>query len=226
MIKHFIFDYDGLMVNSEQVVFEALESLFKKYGKKLTWEYYCRHIGRSIKDSMKSFHKDHALKLDLEAFTRARNRIVKEYIDKKIRLMPGLLSLLLLLKKRSIAMSIATSGRRNYIANGLNKFEIGSYFTLVTCIDDVQRGKPHPDLIERTLELSGYTPKETLILEDSPYGIEAAHRAGVYSIAIPTQGVPYEQFQKASMIVSDLHFLHKVLSTSNFKPQELGAQVK
>lgn len=211
MIKLFIFDYDGLMVNSEQVVFQALKKLLQGYGKQLTWEYYCRHIGTPVPIALQHFYSDFKIKNSLAQFTHARNKIVADYVNSRLTLMNGLVPFLKLLKRKSKMMAVASSGTKKYVHSGLQKFAISPFFHSIVTIDDVTQGKPHPDLILKTLTVTGFKPHEALIIEDSPHGIEAAFRAKVFSVAIPTKGVSYDKFDKASLITKSFSHLQKII---------------
>ncbi|MCL4415140.1 MAG: HAD family phosphatase [Patescibacteria group bacterium] len=211
MFKLVIFDYDGLIVNSEQVIFEAIKELFKKYKKSLTWEYYLKHIGTPKLIALRHFHADYSLKISFKKFVKERDEIVKKYINDKIKLMPGLLTLLNYLHSKKIAMAIATSGNKNYVSEGLKKFKIKKYFRTVVYVEDVERGKPYPDLIFEVLKRTNYKPSEAIILEDSPSGIEAAFRAKVFSVAIPTRGVDYKKFSKVSVVCNNLNQVKKMI---------------
>ncbi len=204
MLKLVIFDYDGLMVNSEHVVFAAEKEQFQKYNKELTWEYFCESIGVPVADALKMYMKDHNLPVVFEEFLSERNAYVAKYLESNLALMPGLLSLIKSVKEKGVTMAIATSGKRDYINWGLQKFAISDYFKTVICIDDVERGKPHPDLFLKVLEKESIKPEETIILEDSLHGIEAAYRANIFSIAVPTKGIDFTQYGKAGLIVDSL----------------------
>lgn len=204
MLKLILFDYDGLMVNSEQVVYKALKDLFGKYHHDLTWEYYTRHIGTPVQDALTHFFADYPLPISYDEFFALRNTMVAEYLATELHLMPGLLSLLEFLSSQAIPLAITTSGKRDYIQKGLERFRIGQYFQTIVCIDDVKRGKPYPDLILETLHRASCKASDAILLEDSPSGIEAAQRAQIASIAIPTTGVDYNKFMDASAICKNL----------------------
>lgn len=208
MLKLIIFDFDGLMVNSEHVVFDALKILFKKYNKILTWDYYCKHIGIPVPDSLRGFYKDFSLSIPFSQFLNDRNAIVQKYLQTKIRLMSGVKKLMRLLSKKPVTLAIATSGKRTYIEYWLKKFGVFKYFKTIICIDDVRKGKPHPDLILKTLKEAGFSAKESIIIEDSPSGIEAARRAKIKSIAIPTKGVLLKNFKDATFIFDSINQLY------------------
>lgn len=211
MIKLVIFDYDGLMVNSEEVIFSSLKDIFKQYNHKLTWEYYTQYIGLPVAKSLPLFYKDHPIKITFDEFYKLRNSKVHEYLQSKSKIMPGLIPLLKKLRKLKIALAICTSGKREYIESSLKKFNLKNYFNSVTCIDDVKRGKPYPDLILKTLEVEKVPNNKALILEDSPNGIECSYNAGVFSIAVPTKGMDYNRFKKADLILSNLSTVNKFI---------------
>jgi HAD superfamily hydrolase (TIGR01509 family) len=210
MTKLVIFDHDGLMVNSEDVVFAALCELFGRYEKGFPWDYYCQTIGLPVAESIRMYVEDFPVGRTYEEFFAERNRLVGERLITHLRLMPGVVELLDTLRAQGIATAVATSGTRDYIARNLERFDIAHYFAAVVCIEDVRRGKPHPDLILRALEATGTPSEEAIMLEDAPHGVEAAQRAGVYCIAVPTQGIDYSRFQRADLIARDLLAVRRI----------------
>jgi HAD superfamily hydrolase (TIGR01509 family) len=205
MVKLIIFDHDGLMVNSEEIIFTAIRDIFKKYHQNYTREYFNQHIGMSVAESLQIFYKDFPIPITFKEFYNLRNDKVSKYLEKRLQIMDGLIPLLNYIHKLHIPMAIATSGKKDYITKNLNKFGISKYFNIITTIDEVKKGKPHPDLILKTLEKAKTEAKNTIILEDAPNGIEAAHNAGVFSIAIPTKGMDYNRFTKANVLFNNLH---------------------
>lgn len=218
MLKLVIFDHDGLMVNSEHVVFSALREIFAIYNHDYSWNYFTQHIGLSVEESLHIFYKDFPLPIPFEEFYSERNKRVEMYLAQKLELMPGLLPLLTILKRHGVSMAISTSGKKEYILKNLKKFDLTDFFSCVVSIDDVKQGKPHPDLVLKVLEILNVSPKDAMMLEDSPLGIEAANRAGVWSIAIPTSGMDLTKFSHAKRVFPDLYaaevYINKLLTSS------------
>jgi HAD superfamily hydrolase (TIGR01509 family) len=154
-----------------------------------------------------------------DAFMVRRNALVRAYLAARVELMPGLMPLLDALRARGVRMAIATSATRQHIAFTLDRFALWGDFEAVVCIDDVRRGKPHPDLILKVLERTACAADEAVMLEDAPLGVEAAHRAGVYCIAVPTRGLAASRFPTAGAIVPDLHAVRDMLLGSDHVPQ-------
>lgn len=209
MGKTAIFDFDGLMVNSEEVVFEALRQMFRERDAEFAWEYYCHSLGLPVADSIAMYLRDIPIGVTVEAFTEERNELVAAYMETRLRLMPGLVPLLEALTGEGITLAVATSGKRAYVTRQLERFGIAHYFATLVCVEDVERGKPHPDLVLKALAVTRTRSEDAAMLEDSPNGAEAAHRAGVRCIAVPTRGLDHRRFATAEVIVDDLAAAHE-----------------
>lgn len=206
-----IFDHDGLMVNSEDLVYLAERELFDGYADSFTWEYYLTSLGMPVADSMTMFLATMPLPGTFEEILQRRNTLVRAVLAERVELMPGLLSLVQGLRARNVRMAIATSATRMHLARTLERFDLASYFECIVTIEDVVRGKPHPDLILEVLRRTAVVASDALMLEDSPLGVEAAGRAGVRCIAVPTRGVPASSFAGATAILPDLHAVRDML---------------
>lgn len=207
-----IFDHDGLMVNTEDVVYAALVQLFEEHGCALSWDYYITSLGMPSIEAMKMFLRDLPLDMTLEQLAAERNKRVQELTETDLKTMPGLIPLLDALRARGDRMAVATSGRRAHIEHSLERFGLTGYFEAVVCIEDVKRGKPHPDLILEVLRRTGTAAKNAIMLEDAPRGVEAAHNADVFCIAVPTHGIPLDAFALAPAIARDLPTVQRLLA--------------
>jgi HAD superfamily hydrolase (TIGR01509 family) len=206
-----IFDHDGLMVNTEDVVYAALVELFGEYGCAFPWEYYITSLGMPVAEALAMYLRDLPLTLTLEELAVVRDERVGALIETDLRPMPGLVPLLAALRARGDLLAVATSGVRAHISASLERFGLTDFFDAVVCIDDVARGKPHPDLILEVLRRTDTAARHAIMLEDAPRGVEAAHNADVFCIAVPTQGVPLDEFALAPAIVRDLHAVQRLL---------------
>lgn len=208
-----IFDHDGLMVNTEDVVYAALVQLFGEYGNAFPWEYYVTSLGMPVAEALAMYLRDLRLQMTIEELTALRTERVRALIETDLRPMPGLVPLLDALRARGDLLAVATSGTRTHIDTNLARFGLTGYFDAVVCIDDVARGKPHPDLILEVLRRTGVAAGDAIMLEDAPLGIEAARNAGVFCIAVPTHGIPLDEFALAPAIVHDLSAVQRLLAS-------------
>lgn len=206
-----IFDHDGLMVNTEDVVYAALVQLFGEYGCAFPWEYYTTSLGMPVAEALAMYLRDLPLSLTIEELAAVRNERVRALTETDLRPMPGLVPLLVALRAHGDLLAVATSGTRSHISASLTRFGLTDFFDAVVCIDDVARGKPHPDLILEVLHRTGMEARDAIMLEDAPRGVEAAHRAGVFCIAVPTHDVPLDEFALAPAIARDLHAVQRLL---------------
>ncbi|HKW21846.1 MAG TPA: HAD family phosphatase [Ktedonobacterales bacterium] len=206
-----IFDHDGLMVNTEDVVFTAYSRIFGPRNIAFPWDYYVTSLGMPVADSLAMYLRDLGDPMTLDELAEARAEQMRTLIETDLRPMPGLTPLLDALQARGDLLAVATSGTRSHIDRSLARFGLASYFDAVVCIKDVARGKPHPDLILEALRRTNVAASDAIMLEDAPLGVEAAHRAGVFCIAVPTHGVPLAAFTLAPAIARDLPAVQRML---------------
>ena len=207
-----IFDHDGLMVNTEDVVYAALVRLFGEYGCAFPWEYYVTSLGMPVVESLAMYRRDLALTMTVEELATVRDERVRALTETDLQTMPGLVALLEALRARGDRLAVATSGTRAHIALSLERFGLTGYFDAVVCIEDVTRGKPHPDLILEVLRRTETAASDAIMLEDAPRGVEAAHNADVFCIAVPTHGIPLDAFALAPAIARDLPAVQRLLA--------------
>lgn len=206
-----IFDHDGLMVNTEDVVYAAYAQIFGEQGCAFPWDYYITSLGMPVAESLEMYLRDLPVTMSLDELIAARAERMQTLTETDLQLMPGLLPLVRALRARGDLLAVATSGTHSHISKSLARFELVDYFDAVVCIDDVARGKPHPDLILEAMRRTGAVASNTIMLEDAPRGVEAAHRAEVFCIAVPTHGIPLEEFALAPAIARDLHAVQRML---------------
>jgi HAD superfamily hydrolase (TIGR01509 family) len=206
-----IFDHDGLMVNTEDVAYAIYARIFQARGFPFPWDYYATSLGMPVADALAMYLRDMPDLLTMEELRAERAELMEVVVETELQLMPGLVPLLTALRSRGDLLAVATSGTRSHIDNSLARFELTDYFDAVVCINDVARGKPHPDLILEALRRTGIPAANAIMLEDAPRGVEAAHRAGVFCIAVPTHDIPMDAFALAPAIARDLYAVQKLL---------------
>lgn len=185
MIKALIFDFDGLMVNSEPLHSATEKSLIEKYGGKFTKEIFEKTLGKSVADTLSFYKEIFNLRPSLRSLVNEHDRIFIALVDKELTIMDGVYSLLSLLKKHHIKYCIASSGKLNYIKKALKKFNLLDDFkNKITSIEMVKRGKPAPDLFLHAAQQLKENPKNCLVMEDAESGIKAGLNANMYCIYV------------------------------------------
>lgn len=205
MIKAVIFDMDGLMVDTEKLYSVALQNVAQKRGKNFTPELKRTMIGKAGMISMQIFKEHLGLSDDVLQLLNEREIAYGELLD-KAELMPmhGLFNLLDLLDNLGLPAALASSSQRQWINVVIDKLGLDNRFKAIVSINDVENGKPCPDIYLLAAKRLSMPPQHCLALEDTPTGIEAARRAGTICVAVPNQYTIGLDFSMADMIIESL----------------------
>ena len=177
MIKLIIFDLDGVLVEAKQIHFDSLnEALGKNYA--ISWN---EHLSKY--DGLKTSQK-------LEMLTKEKNLPSSSYEEiwknkqdltlKKLKdLEPSniLIECMSKLKEDGFKLAVCSNSIRKTVLIVLSKLNIIEYFDLILSNEDVLNSKPHPEIYWKAISYNKCLPEETLIVEDSPYGLLAANRS-------------------------------------------------
>jgi HAD superfamily hydrolase (TIGR01509 family) len=202
-----VFDMDGLLVDSEKLAMRGLELAAREMGIDAP-QAFCQ--------SMIGVPADRCRTLVLERFGDGfaaddflleAGRLTVEMIEGgALDLKPGVLELLEELDRRGLPKAVATSSSREKADRHLLATGIERRFDAVVTRDDVDRGKPHPDLFLKAADVLGADPSLCMALEDSYNGVKAAAAAGMRVIMVPDLLQPNtEMREKAVLIAADLH---------------------
>jgi HAD superfamily hydrolase (TIGR01509 family) len=203
-IRGVVFDLDGLMFDTEALFFRVSSEMLQERGKAFTAEIMRAMIGR------RSVEVGHVLKtmtgLDVpaeELLDDVRSRFY-EVMDSDVNPTPGLLVLLDRLQQNSLPLGVATSSRRSYAERLLNHHRLANRFDFILAAEDVERGKPDPEIYTKAVDMLELDPRSVLVLEDSPAGVAAAREAGTFVVGVPHEHSPAEALDHADLIVPRL----------------------
>ncbi len=187
-LQGILFDFDGLILDTETTIFQAWEEKFKEYGKELLLEEWAEILGKST---------DHLGPLYgfLNNFPEEdkKNEILQEVKQKESELvllknpLPGAEELIIKAKEEGLILGIVSSSDQDWVHSHLQRLGLFEYFDHTSCADEVEIAKPNPELYNIGLEKTALARDRVLVLEDSPNGVLAAKRAGLYCIAVPNQ---------------------------------------
>jgi len=192
-----IFDMDGLMFDTEKLAYEGWKETGKSAGFDITDEIILTSIGRTKEDTeiimKRHFGEDFPYtELRKQKILYSQNYIKTNGMPIKL----GLLKLLDFLNGKGIKTAVATSSDRIRTEENLNCCNILDKFDNIVCGDEVERGKPEPDIFLLAAKKLGCRPAECIVLEDSENGIKAAYKAGMMSIMIPDMITPTDELKK------------------------------
>lgn len=197
MIKGVIFDMDGLMIDSERVTFYWYRQYLKKIGKDMTEEFYKNLLGKT-KDSCKDIMLEeygHNFEYD-KCLKWVHDQMAIQFETVGVPVKKGLISLLKYLKDNGYKTMVATSSDRNRVDVILKNAGIDIYFDGAICGDEVEHGKPDPEVFLKACDKIDIKPEEGLVIEDSEAGIKAAHNGKIKVICIPDMKYPGKEYEE------------------------------
>ena len=182
-----VFDFDGIIMDSETPEFESHRQLFEQYGASLTADEWCDQIGiwNDAQDELwfRELCRRSTSAPDAATFITEKRRIFDEVAPREP--MRGIRNLVVELAAAGIPSAIASSSSSAWIGRALERVGMRRLFTAVVTGDDVARRKPAPDLYLEAARRLGVEPSRVVAIEDSAPGIAAAREAGMATVAIP-----------------------------------------
>ena len=183
-IKAVIFDLDGTLVDSMGMWKDIDIEFLGRFGIPLPEGLQEAIEGMSFSETAVYFKERFELTMTLEEIKACWNQMAMDQYSHVVPLKPGVRNFLDYLKKRNIAMGIATSNSRELVTAVTEGRKISGYFSAITVGCQVAKGKPAPDVYLFTAERLGEKPENCLVFEDIPAGILAGKRAGMTVWAI------------------------------------------
>lgn len=185
-VKLIIFDMDGLMFDTEKLIYRSWKESCKKYKQNISDDIFIESIGLNRKKTIEAYKKYYDESFPYEGIINETVRIFENHIRSEgVPLKEGLLELLDYNKKKQLKMALATSTSRDRTELLLNLSDTKKYFDIVTCGDEIINGKPDPEIFLKTSQKLNCPPENCVVLEDSENGITAAYRAGMLTIMVP-----------------------------------------
>jgi putative hydrolase of the HAD superfamily len=183
-IKAVIFDFDGLIVDTESIWYEVYKETVLEYGVELALEEFAKIIG-TTDEVLYSYLQAHATKpFTRDEIENAAHDLYKTKID-TLTLREGVEHYLKEAKELGLKIGLASSSSRAWVTSYLDKYEILNYFEVIKTKDDVAKVKPDPELYVQALHGLGVTPEEAIAFEDSVNGSTAAIKAGIPCVIVP-----------------------------------------
>ena len=201
-----IFDMDGLLIDSEPLWREAEIAVFESVGLCLTEERCRETMGLRIDEAVRYWHsrfpwREPACDQVAEQIVGAVQRLIND----RGSLMAGARNVITELHAHDARLAIASSSAMRLIETVVEKFGIGSYFSVLHSAEYEIDGKPDPAVYRTTMSLLGAKPHQCVAFEDSLSGIQAAKAAGATVIAVPAaEDALNPQFALADVILTSL----------------------
>jgi beta-phosphoglucomutase-like phosphatase (HAD superfamily) len=206
VIKAIVFDFDGVLADSEPLHLRAYQEVLSPLGITLTGDdYYAHYLGYDDEGVFSKLAALHGFELDerrLNGLIAEKTRVFDATIASGEILYPGAAGCV---ERMAAAypLGIASGALRHEIEAVLRGAGLERHFRFIVASGDTTEGKPAPDPYRRAAELHGVPPSACAAIEDSRWGIESAKSAGLSCVAV-TNTYPREQLARADRIVSSL----------------------
>ncbi|MGE9881186.1 HAD family hydrolase [Bariatricus sp. SGI.161] len=196
MIEAIVFDMDGLLFDSEQIVQRSWEEAGNQLGLEHMGETIYHTLGMNLAGRNHYFRNTIAKDFPCEEFAKqARIWFYKIVNEEGLPMKNGARELLEYGKANGYRMAIATSSRREYALKNLKAAKIYDFFDAGVFGDMVQHAKPDPEIYLKACDSIGAAPANCIALEDAPAGIRAAYAAGMKPIMIPDLVAPTPEIE-------------------------------
>jgi len=185
-IRALVFDFDGLIVDTEGPIFRVWQRIYRERGHELPREQWLTIIGTSTGrfDPLMDLGERTGEPLDRDELD-ALERLYYREATAMQQLLPGVERYLAEARRLGLKTAIASSSRSTWVMEHLERFGIHEHFDAILCSEDVSRTKPDPELYQKALERLSVSAVETIAFEDSTNGIRAAKAAGLFCVAVP-----------------------------------------
>ena len=206
MIRALIFDFDGLILETEGPEFDSWQWLFREQGTEFPLSFWPSVVGMGVGDAPSILGYLEELlghPVDREALKEKREQYEAESLL-ALPIMPGVEAYLEDAKRLGLKLGLASSSDHAWVDGHLARLGLIDYFEVIRCSDDVPITKPDPALYLAALEGLGVRAEETVAFEDSPNGVAAAKGAGLYCVAVPTSITRSLNLDQADRVLDSL----------------------
>jgi beta-phosphoglucomutase-like phosphatase (HAD superfamily) len=204
LIRAVVFDFDGLILDTEEPVYQSWLEVYEAHGEELPFERWMQIVGSTTI----GFHPQHYLE------ERLGRPLPKDVLERRIgrrtelilarQLLPGVVERIAEAKALGLKLGVASSSTTDWVKGHLARLGILERFDCVTCRDDVANVKPEPDLYVAALECLGVAASDAIAIEDSPNGVMAAKVAGMRCVAVPNSITARLDLSHADVILGSL----------------------
>jgi HAD superfamily hydrolase (TIGR01509 family) len=203
-IKALIFDFDGLILDTESPDYQSWQEIYQAYGGSLSFSEWARWIGTiGAFDPYAYLEEQVGHPIDRAAIRALRRARFAELVAGQ-PVLPGVREYIHRARSLGIKLGIASSSSREWILSHLGPLGLEAYFDSVSGSDDVERTKPDPGVYLAALSALEVKAHQAIALEDSPNGVLAAKRAGIYCVAVPNALTRQLLFDQADLQLASL----------------------
>jgi len=204
MFKSIIFDMDGVIIDSEPIHFKVEKKLFKNLGLAISDEEHHSFVGTVSRETWLYIKDKYKLNQSIEELVEMEG---VSYMDcllsqENIKPIPGVTELIEELRRNNVKLVVASSASIKNIETVLQMFNLERFFETKISGDEVNNGKPAPDIFLYAVKIIGAEPEECIVIEDSKNGVEAAKSAGMKCIGFENPNSGKQDLSSADMVIN------------------------
>ena len=181
MINTILFDYDGTLMDTNEVVLQSWQHTFRTLrGREEDPAAIRRTFGEPLVMTLAKLFPETPVEESLEIYRSFQREVFTDFVE----VFPGMLELLEVLKQRGYKLGLVTSRTKDTTWAGLEHYGMDKFFDAVITAGDTDKHKPDPTPILITLERMNSAPDEAIMVGDTMFDLECAHNAGVKSVMV------------------------------------------
>ena len=204
MIKGILFDMDGVLVDSEELIFLAAKKMFEEKGVKVNREDFLPYIGTGENSYLSNVAEKYGYPIQIKRDKARTYELYDELSEEHLTLLPGVENFIKKCKDKKLKLAIATSADEFKLKVNLRKLNnVSSFFDATINGSEIKRKKPFPDIYLEAAHRLNLDPSECLVVEDAVSGIKAAKAANAKCLALTTSFLKKE-LSEADWICTNL----------------------
>jgi HAD superfamily hydrolase (TIGR01509 family) len=203
-VRALLFDFDGLIVDTETPSFASWQEVYREHGQELPLDRWAAIVGTTGGFDPLDYLEELHGPVDRDTVRSQKQQRELQLLEIE-ELRPGILEYLEEAERRGLKTAIVSSSSREWVDRHLARLERAEHFDeIVTADRDPERSKPAPTLYLEALDLLGVRPEEAIAFEDSPNGVKAAKAAGIFTVAVPNGVTASLGLDEADILVDSL----------------------
>ncbi len=205
MIKGIIFDFDGLILDTETPIYQAWSDIYRDHNTYLPLDSWLLTVGTAENslDPLDFLEKRTNLKIDRPALQKKHDDIEQGYILQQ-PILAGVQNTIHDALNLGLLLGVASSSPRSWVHGHLSRLGLIDFFQTIVTQEDVTQTKPYPYLFQKAVKNLGLFPYQVIAFEDSAMGVTAAKTAGIFTIAIPNSLTKNLMLDHADMVFSSM----------------------
>lgn len=202
MIKAVVFDFDGLIIDTETPWYQVYAEIYREHGVSISIEEWATYVG-TLFDPLT--HLESCLQQPINRPELTKRSEERHFaIMEEIALRPGVQEYLETAKGLQLKIGLATSSSYSWVERFLRKYDLLPYFDCIRTADDVKKVKPDPELYDQAIACLGISADEAVAFEDSVHGLRAAKGAGLSCVIVPNPTTSHLCFEGHDLRINSM----------------------